>query len=250
MLLIAIFVLLLILGKSGFVYLSLLLFLPFILTFGAGPYRACSKFLIYDCLNCDMIIPKPSIPVIYVCNYPSSWIDYFVPGIFSENICVLASSQMGKHFARFVVPSDQVIVVNRPYIRDKFGKRMVGKNNGAFEKTLAAVREKTRLGFSIMCYVDSSSDRRYARDIGKLYHGMFAYSKILNIPIFPVTLDPIRRDSFGHVLNRKFLMSFGRMHIVENEEISMKEVRTFFRSSLESFIERDNDIKSFTNVRL
>src|SRR5579872_6305055 len=102
MLLIAIFVLLLILGKSGFIYISLLLFLPFILAFGAGPYRACSKFLIYDCINCDVTIPKSSIPIIYVCNYPSSWIDYYAPGIFPKNVCVLASSQMGKYFARFV----------------------------------------------------------------------------------------------------------------------------------------------------
>lgn len=243
MLVVAIFVLLLLLGKSSFVYLYLLLFLPFILVFGSGPYRAFSRFLIYDYLNCDMIIPEPSKPTIYVCNYPSSWIDYCVPGIFPSKICILASSQMGKYFACLVVPAEQVIVVNRPYVQGKNGKKVVGKNNGTFEKTLAAVREKTNRGFSVMCYVDSSAKRSHARDISELYHGMFAFSRILNVPIQPVALDYIRRNKLGHLLNRRFWMNFGRPHIVENEEKSMNEVRFFLQSSLEAFIERENEIK-------
>jgi hypothetical protein len=244
MLLIAIFILILILGKSSFVYLSFLLFLPFIAAFGPGPFRAFSRFLIYDYLNCDMIIPESREPVIYVCNYPSSWLDYFAAGIFPVGVCPLASSQMGKYFARFAFPENQLIVVNRPYVRDKNGKKIVSKNNGAFEKTLAAVREKMKRGFSVMCYVDSSSDRKYERDIGKLYRGMFAYSKILGVSIFPVALDIIRRDSFGHVINRKFWMKIGRRHIVRDENESMDEVRLFFRNSLSSFIEHEGGLKN------
>jgi len=243
MLVIAILVLLLVLGKSGFVYLNLLLFLPFILMFGSGPYRAFSNFLIYDYLNCDTVIPESSRPIIYVCNYPSSWLDYFVPGVFPSNICILGSSQMGKYFAKLAVPTEQVIVVNRPYVRRKSGKKIVSKNNGTFEQTLAAVTEKIKRGFSIMCYVDSSVKRIHPRDIGELYHGMFAFSKILNIPIQPVALDPIRRNRFGHFLNRRFWMKMGRRHIVEEEKRSMEEVRFFFRNSLEAFIERENEIK-------
>jgi 1-acyl-sn-glycerol-3-phosphate acyltransferase len=212
--------------------------------FGAGPFRAFSRFLIYDYLNCDTIISESRRPVIYVCNYPSSWLDYFVTGIFPPGICVLGSSQIGKYFARFAFPANQVIVVDRPYVRDKTGKRIVGKNNGTFEKTLAAVNEKTKRGFSIMCYVDSSSDRKHERDIGKLYKGMFAFSKMLKVPILPVALDIIRRDKFGHVMNRKFWMKMGREHVVENEEESMKEVGLFFRNSLSSFIEREGKIKN------
>lgn len=243
MFLIGILILFLIFGKSSIVYASLLLFLPFILTFGPGPYRAFSNFLFYDYLNCDTIISESLEPVIYVCNYPSSWMDYFVPGIFPKNVCILGSSQAGKYFARLAVPPDQVIVVNRPYAKNVSGKRTIEKNNGTFEKTLEAVREKTRKGFSIMCYVDSSSDRKHARDIGKLYHGMFVFSKILNIPIQPVVLDPIRRDKFGHVMNSRFWMKLGRFHIVRNEEQSMNEVRIFFQRSLEEFIERESEIK-------
>lgn len=226
-------------GRSAVLYMALLLTLPLMLGLGSSVYRPFARFLIYDHLGCDTVLKEPDRPVIYVANYPSGWLDYFAPGVFPASCCILGSAQMGRHFARMAVPRGQIIVVDRPYEKRADGKRVVRADNGAFEKTLEQVREKTKKGLSIMCYVDSSATRKRARDIGPLYHGMFAFSRLLRIPIQPVALDPVRTNAVGAILNKRYWMEIGRRHVVEDAAASMREVREFLHSSLRLFVERE-----------
>lgn len=216
-------------GKSLLLYYGMILGTAgCIITHNPDLFRSISHMMIYTIFKSPDKISNPSRPSIFISNYPETSLEYFVPGVFPKKMCVMTSLEGGSKAVHWAFPKNQIIYIKR-------GKNEHNSNNGQFENALKLVRDKLSKGFSVFAYVDNCHKREYGGDVSELRHGMFAFSKILKVPIIPVAIDQIYMDSIFRIRNETFRLKTGRIHVVDDIKKSMIEVRQFYKDSLQQF---------------
>ena len=125
----------------------------------------------------------PAKPCIFVANYPSDVLEYFVHAIVPMKICLLVSHR-AVHIVRMVRTFNSLIIVD--------------EDINSFEITKEKVKKKISEGYSIFTYSNNVKSRRGYYRTGKLRTGMFHIGKEIGVDVIPFITDHI--DSWGGML--------------------------------------------------
>lgn len=189
-------------------------------------YRALSSLLVYHYLDCDTIIQEPSNPTIFIANYPASILNYFVPGIFPKNICLIAGYKIGRKFIPIAFPEDQIIYVH--------------EQEHNYDLVKKQIKSKLQQGYCIFAYADNAKIRKDETDIKEWRKGMFVISKELRVSLTPVVVERITLGPLGQIKQKKMRIQIGKPHIVKNIKTSMDTMKSYFQQALKNM--RDTEM--------
>jgi hypothetical protein len=175
--------------------------------------RTLGNLIVYQHLKCQTIIPAYKKPCIYVVNYPLNILEFCFISFFPSNVLLIADSN--QQLSSLVIDKDKIITINRKH-----------KNN--FNILTDKINTASDKGLSVMAYVSTAVDMKSVYDIPKIHRGIFGISKKINIPIVPILFDRINLSATGKILNTKFDIKIGKIHIVKNIDTSIKYVQKFF----------------------
>lgn len=153
--------------------------------------------------------------VIYICNYPSNYLEYLVPFMFNEKnnkICIVSSLEnIVKYF---------------------YGKEnVIGVKKGSFKKTQEKIKIKLEEGYNIVAYVEKDYYKRKTKyDITDLRTGIFSIAKNINCKIVYTAIDHI--EMILGIFNCEFKVIMEESHYVENVNKEIENCKKFFSTNL------------------
>lgn len=179
---------------------------------GFTTFRRLSSSLFKNYLNLEIRGNQlPQKPTIFVVNYPNSYVEYLVHGLFGPNLCLIAFSGAAP-ILRHVYGNDHIIGV--------------GKNE--FDKLHQTVKRKLKNGYNILAYVERDYyNRKHPYDVTELRTGMFHIAQQLGSTITPICVDHVLH-SYGLIKQKPFKIMIGETKSVTDVNIAMNETRNFF----------------------
>ena len=201
-----------------YIRIPICFFLFILFTISGGHYKTLRIFslIMFNIeLNTQINITNiPRKPTIFLSNYPSNYIEYFIPMLLGDKVCLLVHAPAIK-FVKHFYGLDHVIPVYK----------------GDFNNLQQKIKEKIDEGYHIFSYIERDYfNRKNIYDITDLRSGMFSIAKNINTTITPIVCDHIEH-TVG-ILNTKFKIIIGKTKYISNISEEMIYISNFFKYNL------------------
>ena len=191
---------------------------PLVLAFGTPAWRALSNFvfsIVFEVKINEGLLPDK--PTIFLCNYPSSILEYSLNTLLHKKIClVIASNSLA------LIAYSYLNIIRLP-------------SSNAFDYLESKVVEKMAQGFSIWVYVERDWKKRSSiYNTSGVVSGIFKIAKNINATITPVVFDHF--DNFCGIIDSfKFSHFIDETRYVTNVGKEMRSVTKLFKRKLDLF---------------
>lgn len=200
-----------------YVRIPIILTLAVLITVIKGKYETMRVFSYYI-FTCELdtqinIINIPNKPTIFLSNYPRNYIEYFIPMLLGNKICILTNNHSTK-ISSYFYGYEHIIKVEKGKFYDLQGK----------------IRSKMNSGYHIFAYIEKDHSKKKKNDLTKVRSGMFSIAKNLNVTITPITCDHI--EHILGILNTAFKINIGKTRYVKDVKKEMEKTSIFFTKNL------------------
>lgn len=147
---------------------------------------------------------------IIICNYPSNYIEYFVPPLFSENL---------------------VLLIHQPAIKivkHIWGStHLIGVSKNSYENIKKQIKYKIQNNQTIFVYFERDYYKRTHQDnISDIRKGIFYIAHELKIPIRMLKLNHL--EHFCGIEFNKIEYSISESMIIQDVESTIQKVKRFY----------------------
>jgi 1-acyl-sn-glycerol-3-phosphate acyltransferase len=177
-------------------------------------YKTISKIIFKRTLN--LASKKPTI---LISNYPSDYLEYFIPGLFEQNVCIVVFKGAKKRLDNIF--REKIIYID-----------LNTKNN--FETLKKDIQDRVKKGYSIYVYPEKIYyERKNIYTLQKFKSGIFHIAKMLNLTITPVICDHSENNfGFNNYSSEKYKIKILPSFEIKNVEQDMEKCFNIMRRSL------------------
>lgn len=181
--------------------------------------KKLAKTILMENLNFKQIGKFPSIPTIYVANYPNTMLEYLAMRLIPGDVCGVAFNSMVGRLIRFSGKEDKFMII---------------KKGNSFETLKEKIKEKINT-MSVFAYVENvhaKYSKEYDVPIGlPLRTGIIKIAKQLNIPITPIFVSRIKYDK-ANITTKDFKIAVGETSHVDDVKKTLHKIKKFFTHHL------------------